>query len=99
MSLYKLGKLSAELQGKDLMSARVRVFAANAPDALADCTVEGGEGAPKAGIWPGHRLPQFDPLLCWRLSHYQCLNNARNFRLQNSGTGSPGIKGPPERVG
>src|SRR5206468_11939158 len=36
MSLYKLDKLAAELAGKDVASARVRVFAEKAPDGLVD---------------------------------------------------------------
>src|SRR6185295_16269893 len=36
MSLYKLEKIAGQLSGKDLASARVRVFVEKAPDGLAD---------------------------------------------------------------
>jgi hypothetical protein len=48
-SLYKIDKLGAQLQGKDLASARVRVFVENAADGLADVIRQEAASAIKAG--------------------------------------------------
>jgi hypothetical protein len=49
MALYKLGKLSEQLQGKDLASARVRVFVEKADDQLADFVAQHAAADIKAG--------------------------------------------------
>jgi len=49
MSLYKLDKLAAQLQGKDLASAHVRIFVEKAADGLADVARKQSTETIKAG--------------------------------------------------
>ena len=49
MSLYKLDKLAARLQGKDLASAHVRIFVEKAADGLADVARKQATDTIKAG--------------------------------------------------
>ena len=49
MSLYKIDKLGAQLQGKDLASARVKVFVEKAADGLTDVVRQEATAAIKAG--------------------------------------------------